>query len=190
MPDFKLVAPFEPTGDQPVAIERLSAGLAKGVHHQTLLGATGTGKSLVEDEPVLIGREDDYGVVSWRVEPIGALVDAALAERRRYVDDYGTEVGFAEPGAAGYLVVTVDPTTHETVSRPVAAFSRHVSPSCLYRVRTKDGRSVTVTGDHNFVRLGADARLETVATSALRSGDHLPLPTAHPVVGGRTRMDV
>src|SRR4051795_2566368 len=45
MPDFKFVAPFEPTGDQPAAIERLSAGLAKGVRHQTLLGATGTGKT-------------------------------------------------------------------------------------------------------------------------------------------------
>ena len=31
MPDFKLVAPFEPTGDQPAAIERLTDGLAKGV---------------------------------------------------------------------------------------------------------------------------------------------------------------
>ena len=46
MPDFKLVAPFEPTGDQPAAIERLTDGLAKGVRHQTLLGATGTGKTV------------------------------------------------------------------------------------------------------------------------------------------------
>ncbi|MEO7665239.1 MAG: excinuclease ABC subunit UvrB, partial [Candidatus Limnocylindrales bacterium] len=45
MPDFRLVAPFEPTGDQPLAIERLVDGLAKGFRHQTLLGATGTGKT-------------------------------------------------------------------------------------------------------------------------------------------------
>jgi excinuclease ABC subunit B len=45
VPDFKLVAPFEPTGDQPEAIEKLSAGLARGLRHQTLLGATGTGKT-------------------------------------------------------------------------------------------------------------------------------------------------
>jgi excinuclease ABC subunit B len=45
MPDFKLVADFKPTGDQPEAIERLSGGLAKGLRHQTLLGATGTGKT-------------------------------------------------------------------------------------------------------------------------------------------------
>jgi len=45
VPDFDLVAPFQPTGDQPAAIERLSEGLATGVRHQTLLGATGTGKT-------------------------------------------------------------------------------------------------------------------------------------------------
>ena len=45
MPDFEFVAPFKPTGDQPGAIERLSKGLAAGLRHQTLLGATGTGKT-------------------------------------------------------------------------------------------------------------------------------------------------
>ena len=45
MPDFRLVADFKPTGDQPAAIERLSEGLAKGLRHQTLLGVTGSGKT-------------------------------------------------------------------------------------------------------------------------------------------------
>ncbi len=45
MPDFKLVAPFRPTGDQPAAIERLAGGLGKGYKEQVLLGATGTGKT-------------------------------------------------------------------------------------------------------------------------------------------------
>ncbi len=42
---FKLTAPFQPTGDQPAAIEKLVQGLQKGERHQTLLGATGTGKT-------------------------------------------------------------------------------------------------------------------------------------------------
>src|SRR5258706_6940798 len=46
VPDFKFVAPFEPTGDQPQAIERLTDGLTRGLNHQVLLGATGTGKTL------------------------------------------------------------------------------------------------------------------------------------------------
>ena len=45
MPDFELVAPFEPTGDQPQAIERLERGSRPRLRHQTLLGATGTGKT-------------------------------------------------------------------------------------------------------------------------------------------------
>jgi len=42
---FKLHTPFAPAGDQPVAISKLAAGLKKGIQRQTLLGATGTGKT-------------------------------------------------------------------------------------------------------------------------------------------------
>src|SRR6476620_2499189 len=45
MPDFKLVAPFEPTGDQPKAIASLTDGLEKGLKDQVLLGVTGSGKT-------------------------------------------------------------------------------------------------------------------------------------------------
>jgi excinuclease ABC subunit B len=58
---FKLKAPFEPKGDQPEAIEKLAEGIKKGYRHQTLLGATGTGKTftmakLVEEvnKPTLV----------------------------------------------------------------------------------------------------------------------------------------
>ncbi len=43
--DFKLHAPFIPTGDQPEAIRQLVDGIGKGFKHQVLLGATGTGKT-------------------------------------------------------------------------------------------------------------------------------------------------
>jgi excinuclease ABC subunit B len=42
---FELVSPFAPRGDQPRAIEELTEGLKRGDLHQTLLGATGTGKT-------------------------------------------------------------------------------------------------------------------------------------------------
>jgi excinuclease ABC subunit B len=42
---FELVSEYKPSGDQPRAIERLVAGLNNGLKHQTLLGATGTGKT-------------------------------------------------------------------------------------------------------------------------------------------------
>ncbi len=42
---FKLHTPFTPAGDQPTAIKALSKGLSQGLHHQTLLGVTGSGKT-------------------------------------------------------------------------------------------------------------------------------------------------
>ena len=45
MSEFKVVSPFEPMGDQPEAIDRLSEGLELGLPEQTLLGVTGSGKT-------------------------------------------------------------------------------------------------------------------------------------------------
>ena len=45
MPDFKVEAPFQPTGDQPEAIAQLAEGIQKGYTKQTLLGVTGSGKT-------------------------------------------------------------------------------------------------------------------------------------------------
>jgi excinuclease ABC subunit B len=42
---FNLVSPFAPAGDQPAAIEALTAGILAGKPHQTLLGVTGSGKT-------------------------------------------------------------------------------------------------------------------------------------------------
>ncbi len=45
MNTFKLHAPFEATGDQPEAIDKLVAGIEAGMRYQTLLGVTGSGKT-------------------------------------------------------------------------------------------------------------------------------------------------
>jgi len=45
MADFKLISDFEPTGDQPDAINELVAGLKNSIPYQTLLGVTGSGKT-------------------------------------------------------------------------------------------------------------------------------------------------
>jgi len=43
--DFKLVAPYQPLGDQPRAIRELTEGVTRGDRYQTLLGVTGSGKT-------------------------------------------------------------------------------------------------------------------------------------------------
>jgi excinuclease ABC subunit B len=45
MPQFEVHSEFSPTGDQPQAIRELVEGVESGLKHQTLLGATGTGKT-------------------------------------------------------------------------------------------------------------------------------------------------
>src|SRR5690348_2587287 len=63
MPQLKTSSLYTPTGDQPQAIETLSAGLLAGERYQTLLGATGTGKT---------------ATMAWMIEQVGrpALVIA------------------------------------------------------------------------------------------------------------------
>jgi excinuclease ABC subunit B len=46
MPKFELVSPYALAGDQPVATEALAAGVRRGDHAQTLLGVTGSGKTM------------------------------------------------------------------------------------------------------------------------------------------------
>ncbi|MBS1402399.1 MAG: excinuclease ABC subunit UvrB [Oscillospiraceae bacterium] len=45
MPEFKVVSEYQPSGDQPEAIDALAAGLENGLEEQVLLGVTGSGKT-------------------------------------------------------------------------------------------------------------------------------------------------
>src|SRR5512146_479517 len=58
---FNLVSPYNPAGDQPQAIAKLSEGVLSGQRHQTLLGVTGSGKTFTManvirnvDKPTLV----------------------------------------------------------------------------------------------------------------------------------------
>ena len=48
--DFKRSSKFQPTGDQPEAIEQLAQGVSRGMKEQTLLGVTGSGKTFRSEE--------------------------------------------------------------------------------------------------------------------------------------------
>ena len=45
VPEFKVVSPFEPSGDQPEAIDAIANGIELGLDEQTLQGVTGSGKT-------------------------------------------------------------------------------------------------------------------------------------------------
>ncbi|MFL2028725.1 excinuclease ABC subunit UvrB [Loigolactobacillus zhaoyuanensis] len=50
--DFELVSPYQPAGDQPAAIAKLTQGIENGTKAQILLGATGTGKTFTMSEVI------------------------------------------------------------------------------------------------------------------------------------------
>src|SRR6266567_1857283 len=46
MPKFEVISSFQPAGDQPKAIKQLADGVSRGLNRQTLLGVTGSGKTM------------------------------------------------------------------------------------------------------------------------------------------------
>ena len=57
MPDFKLVSPFSPMGDQITAIEQLLDGIKAGKKEQVLLGGTGTGKTFTVSNVIAAAKK-------------------------------------------------------------------------------------------------------------------------------------
>lgn len=94
----RIEAPYQPTGDQPRAIEQLVAGLRAGYRHQTLLGATGTGKTFVMahifaqiQRPTLVLAHNKTLVSQLWAEFREFLPDAAVEMFISYYDEYTPE---------------------------------------------------------------------------------------------------
>jgi len=95
---FRVEAPYRPTGDQPEAITRLVAGLNQNYRHQTLLGATGTGKTAVMawifeqvQRPTLVLAHNKTLVSQLWAEFRDFLPDAAVEMFISYYDEYTPE---------------------------------------------------------------------------------------------------
>jgi excinuclease ABC subunit B len=96
--DFKLEAPFSPTGDQPQAIKKLIEGINNGYQHQVLLGATGTGKTftmanIIEkvQKPTLIIAHNKTLVAQLYAEFREFFPNNAVAYFTSYYDYYQPE---------------------------------------------------------------------------------------------------
>jgi excinuclease ABC subunit B len=95
---FKLQNPFEPAGDQPEAISKLVQGLNKGMQKQTLLGATGTGKTFTManviaeyNKPTLVIAHNKTLAAQLAQEFRGFFPDAAVHYFVSYYDYYQPE---------------------------------------------------------------------------------------------------
>lgn len=98
MAEFRLHAPFKPTGDQPEAIEQLVAGLMRNDKHQVLLGATGTGKTFTiasvidrTQRPTLVLAHNKTLAAQLYAEFKGFFPDNAVEYFVSYYDYYQPE---------------------------------------------------------------------------------------------------
>ena len=85
-PDFRLVADYQMTGDQPDAVDKLTEGLANGQKHQTLLGVTGSGKTF--NMANVIAR---YGRPTIVISPNKTLAAQLYSEFREFFPDNAVE---------------------------------------------------------------------------------------------------
>jgi excinuclease ABC subunit B len=86
MPEFRLVADFAPTGDQPQAVDKLVEGLERGDRAQTLLGVTGSGKTFTMAN--VIARWNRPTLV---ISPNKTLAAQLYSEFREFFPDNAVE---------------------------------------------------------------------------------------------------
>src|SRR5690349_12039920 len=170
---FKLEADYSPAGDQPEAIDKLVEGLNEGLAHQTLLGVTGSGKSVGYEDSILIA-EVVAGEARTRLVQAGPFIDGLIEAHHQHAGLDGDTERYVAAGAT-YLTPAYNPSSGETAWYPVAALLRHRAPAQMFRVSTKCGRAVDGTADHNFW-VFRDGELRLVRTEDIRPSDFLPVP--------------
>jgi excinuclease ABC subunit B len=147
MPKFQLVSDFQPTGDQPEAIAALVEGLEKGHRHQTLLGATGTGKTYVVSQ--VIERAQKSTLVLAHNKTLAAQLYAEFREffPHNAVEYFVSYYDYYQPEAyvpKHDLYIEKDADINEEIDRlrlaaTTALFSRRdviivASVSCIYAI--------------------------------------------------------
>ncbi len=167
MPPFKVVSEFQPTGDQPQAIAKLVQGLDAGLHHQVLLGVTGSGKTytmakVIEQvqRPTLIMAHNKTLAAQLYSEMREFLPDNAVEYFVSYYDYYQPEAYIARSDT----YIEKDSQVNEEIDRlrlaaTSALFSRRdvvivASVSCIYGLGSPQdyGQGVLVLKVGDLVR--------------------------------------
>jgi len=170
---FKLKSDFSPTGDQPQAIEKLVAGIGQGMKHQTLLGVTGSGKSLAFNEPIFLIRKDKKSSVPQLV-PIGKLINDLFLDYQTQKNK-DSEFLLASKIKPKFKTLSLNPRTGKHEIKSINKFIRHQANQNNFLLKTACGREIEVTGDHNFWVL-RNGNFRLVRTEEITREDYLPTP--------------
>jgi excinuclease ABC subunit B len=160
--DFELRSTFKPAGDQPKAIKQLVEGLKQKKQFQTLLGVTGSGKSLHYDELIFI--EDKNGMII--KEKIGEFVEKNLNRPKNQGDTSFQNI------KTDYSIISFNPNSFIIKKEKIQQISKHKSKD-LFEVTLDDLSNITITKDHNCYKFN-NLKFELSETKDLKIGDVLP----------------
>ena len=148
---FELVAPYQPAGDQPQAIAKLTDGLLSGAPHQVLLGVTGSGKTFTVanvirnvNRPTLVISHNKTLAAQLYAEFKGFFPNNAVEYFVSYFDYYQPEAYIPRTDT----FIEKDSSINEEIERlrlstMSALFSRRdvvvvASVSCIYGIGSKE----------------------------------------------------
>jgi excinuclease ABC subunit B len=148
---FELVSDYAPAGDQPAAIEKLTAGIASGAKHQTLLGVTGSGKTFTVanvikniNKPTLIISHNKTLAAQLYAEFKGFFPNNAVEYFVSYFDFYQPEAYIPRTDT----FIEKDSSVNSEIERlrlstMASLFSRRdvvvvASVSCIYGIGSKE----------------------------------------------------
>src|SRR5437870_1380616 len=172
---FKLVAPYEPAGDQPQAVAKLTEGILSDARHQTLLGVTGSGKTFTianviknVNRPTLVISHNKTLAAQLYAEFRGFFPNNAVEYFVSYFDYYQPEAYIPRTDT----FVEKDSSVNEEIERlrlsaMSSLFSRRdvivvASVSCIYGIGSKEDYEAMIipirtglemTRDHFLQRL-------------------------------------
>src|SRR5690242_11580457 len=166
---FELVSPYEPAGDQPQAIAKLTEGVLAGAKHQALLGVTGSGKTfsianVIKNvgKPTLVISHNKTLAAQLYAEFKGFLPHNAVEYFVSYFDYYQPEAYI--PRTDTYI--EKDSSINEEIERlrlstMSSLFSRKdvvvvASVSCIYGIGSKEDYEAMVIPIRGGMEMGRD----------------------------------
>ena len=169
---FELVAPFEPAGDQPQAIAKLTEGILSGAQHQTLLGVTGSGKTYTVanviknvNKPTLVISHNKTLAAQLYAEFKGFFPKNAVEYFVSYFDYYQPEAYIPRTDT----FIEKDSSVNDAIERMrlstmSSLFSRRdvvvvASVSCIYGIGSKEDYEALVIPLHVNMELTRDQLL-------------------------------
>src|SRR5437867_1510866 len=170
---FELVAPYEPAGDQPEAIAKLTEGILSGATHQTLLGVTGSGKTFTVanviknvSKPTLVISHNKTLAAQLYAEFKGFFPNNAVEYFVSYFDYYQPEAYI--PRTDTYI--EKDSSVNDEIERlrlstMSSLFSRTdvvvvASVSCIYGIGSKEDYEAMVIPIRAGIELTREALLQ------------------------------